>query len=657
MPINFVDLVYNYNVLFEGITNPVFYYDLNPTSMLEKPQNWERYRFAHGLKVKTDLENDDSNELKWWNANKKQYKQVLLRLLNTISKNNKINIGVIVIPSSRANYNNAVTLLTRNVLRNCKFENTEFIDLTELLVRSKNKKNAHIDGSRNQRDNINTLKIVDFTWLDKVEGILVIDDIVTSGNSFSAVNKVLNQSGYNKEIINFAFARSMNESAISNFDEWDQGKFTNWNNGSNKKTGKIDGIIFDFDQTLVNTVDRNDEFESNIRNARVSSEKSSDTDMSNFMCYISHYKNVYTTYEPEVIKEFQTRWIPFAILSNSWEKRLLFISQIDEVQKIIYPYTYQTHYSQSSKSVKEKHEKYCAYGNRNSYYKNNGLSWKYSYYIQNNIFCAPEVKNDTSDRYTKFSKPSEVGVNQAKLYLIQEFDLEESPRIIGLGNTPEDIIAYNKAEIESVLCLWGVPKELRNFAEKNWGADYTFNSFFEFSKWSRLQDSKNSEEEVYVNYLLNLICNDKTEKKEYIVYEERNGRFWTIKKSIKSREKLIKSKNNISIIVEKVGVGEANLQIVKELAKHEDPDNYMESNINVYMIAKLFDNIVGWESLDFLSRKYDIPITVTKKLDEAYVNSNLNSSQLDCSPNNFRRYYAIKTLKFWKEEKLGWPGV
>lgn len=235
MTINFVDLVYNYNVLFEGITNPVFYYDLNPTSMLEKPQNWERYRFSHGLKVKTDLENDDSNELKWWNANKKQYKQVLLRLLNTISKNNKINIGVIVIPSSRANYNNAVTLLTRNVLRNCKFENTKFIDLTELFVRSKNKKNAHIDGSRNQKDNINTLKIVDFTWLDKVEGILVIDDIVTSGNSFSTVNKVLNQSGYNKEIINFAFARSMNESAISNFDEWDQRKFANWNNGSNKK--------------------------------------------------------------------------------------------------------------------------------------------------------------------------------------------------------------------------------------------------------------------------------------------------------------------------------------------------------------------------------------------------------------------------------------
>lgn len=248
-------------------------------------------------------------------------------------------------------------------------------------------------------------------------------------------------------------------------------------------------------------------------------------------------------------------------------------------------------------------------------------------------------------------------MNQAKLYLIQEFDLEESSRIIGLGNTPEDMIAYNKAGIESVLCLWGVPKRLRNFAVVNWGADYIFNSFFEFSKWSRLQDGKQSEEEMYVNYLLNLSCNDTSEKKEYIVYEERNGRFWTVKKSIKSREKLIKSNNNISIIVEKIGVGEANLQILKELAKHEDPDNYMESNIKVYMTTKLFDNIVGWESLDFLSRKYDIPITVTKKLDEAYVNSNLNSSQFDCSPNNFRRYYAIKTLKFWKQEKLGRPGV
>ncbi len=58
-------------------------------------------------------------------------------------------------------------------------------------------------------------------------------------------------------------------------------------------------------------------------------------------------------------------------------------------------------------------------------------------------------------------------------------------RIVGLGNTMEDIVAYRAAGIESALALWDVPDDFKEHARNAWGADRTFGSVAQFTQRCR----------------------------------------------------------------------------------------------------------------------------------------------------------------------------
>ena len=65
----------------------------------------------------------------------------------------------------------------------------------------------------------------------------------------------------------------------------------------------------------------------------------------------------------------------------------------------------------------------------------------------------------------------------------ETFALAESARIVGLGNTPEDMIAYRAAGLEPVLALWGVPTFARDYACAHWDQDHVFSSMTQFLNW------------------------------------------------------------------------------------------------------------------------------------------------------------------------------
>ena len=55
--------------------------------------------------------------------------------------------------------------------------------------------------------------------------------------------------------------------------------------------------------------------------------------------------------------------------------------------------------------------------------------------------------------------------------LLKERTNTPAKRIIGIGNTKNDIIAYKAAGIEAVLVTWGI-----KYYYNDYGADYIFNT-------------------------------------------------------------------------------------------------------------------------------------------------------------------------------------
>lgn len=476
---NYEEIVKKYRAQFEGIDNPVFYKKLYPTSYSYKrsDETWSLYRFGKGLKKDSSGNQKFSHELDYFIENELKYREIASDFLYTLFQSNlEKSFGVLCIPSSKKDFLNVVTILLQDILQNDPTLNS-FKDLTSCLVRIADKEPAHESGNRNESCNINTLEFSCGIDWNNLDAIVIFDDIVTSGNSFNAVHKVIRKKGFSGDIINFAFARSMNEMAHTNYYKW-EGNNTPKIIGS----GKIEGIVFDFDQTLLNTSRRSETIESKIKNVYFKKNDEDDDELFSYN-FLPKLNDIYSVYDPVLLEEFQRKFIPFAILTNSVIGRLKNICQISNIQKCIYPYTFESHVNRNY-TIQEKSKKYYEIGT-----KPNGCTFPYTFRNPKNMFMSPE-EPDVSDhsKCIKYSKPHEKGVKEAIDYLKQDHNLVDSSRIIGVGNTLEDIIAYHNAGLETILCLWGVPDILKEYAEKNWGADHTFSSFEDFYEWVNIQD-------------------------------------------------------------------------------------------------------------------------------------------------------------------------
>ena len=470
MNIKYDELLRVYGCQFEGIPKPVFYKELFPTSFLgtEMDDYWDKYNFVRGLKYKSGIDN------KYENHNKEKYEENKALYLSTLKDfiekilcdNEKAKIGIITIPSSKKGMINQVTSLVREYVSINKSPNID--DLTLKFNRTKDKDVAHETGHRDPLSNMETLLFDSDINLNEYDIILVIDDVVTSGNSFIAVNTIIDEMKFIGEIINFAFSRSMNKMSIDYY----EAEFPSSSIKNDER--KISGIIFDFDQTLIDDQKRHKEFESRVREVSLQ--------LINNWKFIRENNYVYNPYNG--VYELQTKRIPFAIVSNSYDRRVLVMFQLFGILRTIYQDSYNCIQKEPSELKNNEvlwHKKYQS----TISFKDDGKANRFFFERPKNFFVTPieEKEYESEKSKVRYAKPHPKGVLEAKKWVIENFNLNNNSRIIGVGNTYEDIKAYRAAGLETILGLWGVPQILHEEAKRSWGADHYFETFKDFNNW------------------------------------------------------------------------------------------------------------------------------------------------------------------------------
>ena len=317
MPI-YEHVLEKYRVLFEGLPEPVFYlhfYPMGDKSGDYGQDLWREFNYGRGLKRDKDK---DGIKLREFHD---EYERDLRSLLNAVMADSKgMHRGVVVIPSSTKGEINRVTEMTRKVLAS---NPRAFTDLTHAVIRVQDKEKAHAGGNRSYDKNYDTIDISCESGIENFDIILVLDDILTTGTSFRAMDDRLRDAGFTGAIVNFAFSHTFPSEGAACC--WDAERSANntakhmKSNGSRQAETPVEGIIFDLDQTLLDDSTRDDQFERILGSSASSSNKMP-----------------YGTYQG--VENLIGLQIPFAIVSNRSEWQLARMLRETSACKIIYPF-------------------------------------------------------------------------------------------------------------------------------------------------------------------------------------------------------------------------------------------------------------------------------------------------------------------------------
>lgn len=430
----------NYRVIFEGQPYPIFYKYFYPTGN-NHDALWDLFNFARGLK-KDKPRDEEQYELfsskpdvNDGSHTKNLYEYELRRFLNDAyaDTGRTRNAGVVAIPSSRADRVNRVTELVRGILGRTP---GVYKDLTRNIFRRTSKDAAHGGGSRSVRSNVITLEAREPNAIRSLDLVIVVDDIVTSGNSFRAMTEFLQELGFRGRIINFAFARhfpsEVAEAYLAHdhsieYEDFPQTRLLRctYEDLSEEATcrQRVSGIVYDLDQTLIDDSVRDIEFEEGLWKGASSLP--------------------YKFYDG--VRELMNLPLPRAIVSNRPESQLSNLFCLRELQENL-PFPE------------------CQGGG-----------------FVRPVFSFPEEHR--GDHATRLYKPHPAGVRKALSYLRKDLGDNYQCRIVGVGNTKEDVIAYKSNGIEAALALWGVPEWLKATARNDWQADYVFERVADFRQW------------------------------------------------------------------------------------------------------------------------------------------------------------------------------
>ena len=418
-------LIQKHRIFFEGMSDPVFYawdYPIGCRNDVDR----KRMRYAQGLKA-----DKDPNRC-FFCEYQRLYERHLSDLLKAFKRDfPRKKRGVVVVPSSKSGKTSRVTELTRCALRHPLIG---IDDLTECLIRTKSKATAHEGGRRSIAENVASLEFNEPGKLEKYDVILVIDDILTTGNSFRAVGELLRGRRFRGFLVNFAFAKTVPADA----------SLMNWTDCLARRARCIDdtlfdAIVFDLDQTLIDDAVRDDEYEAALWQRS--------PDRSNACPY-----HIYPG-----IDDLMAHKIPFAIVSNRPERELEALFAEPSIANPI---------------LRDGQRGEGWYETRNAALAEKG------------VFSFP--KDDDGDYVIKCYKPSPKGVEKALSWLSRRASKSITEiKAVGIGNTLEDLEAYRAAGIASALALWGIPEYCRGYASDNWGADYVFSSVLSFRQWCK----------------------------------------------------------------------------------------------------------------------------------------------------------------------------
>lgn len=519
-----------YRVRFEGMPEPVFYKYFYPIYN-NHGALWDMFWFVRGLK--RDAPHADEKFAMYHD----DYLGDVRELLNTVwmdtdgpSKRH----AVVTVPSSDANLTNRVTELVRETLA---ANPAAYTDLTNVVVRSRSKEKSHVGGKRSVLENKDTLEVKDPGLVRSLDVIVVVDDVVTTGTSFRAIDQVLRDAGFRGQLIDFAFAFTRPSDSVQYYMTYDpslcfdripglesfrasrtektkprrpawlvfledgtrrvfDGPVSVKKKAAYRKlrtesgayravfdpsivlvfsTGEeiafldesdlrrnlknaicvppVEGIVFDLDQTLLDDA---------VREERVESRRMTSLNQ----------RESYPTYDG--VRELMKLGIPFAIVSNRSEGQLAKLLNAGNVKRDIFD-------KGGSEDVG------CNLGPCDATFREAGGNYdifEEARSLPENVFSyiIVELEDEEKRRYNLY-KPCPDSVKLALNYLRNRIEAHDDARIVGIGNTHEDIIAYNASGIESAIALWGVPSFLREHAKLRWGADYAFESVMDFSEW------------------------------------------------------------------------------------------------------------------------------------------------------------------------------
>ena len=432
----FDHLLSDYRLFFEGMPAPVFYKSFYPMGC-ETDGQWEMLRYAQGLKADKDPEKCHFD--KFFDT----YKRDVCDLLADVSADFPgRKVGVVAIPSSEAGNVNRVTKLLRCVL---VWADDQCADLTGCLVRCESKRGAHEGGSRSVAANVSTLRFNGAERLEDIDVLLVVDDILTSGKSFRAIDGVVRSAGFSGTIVNFAFSRTMPGVCIDEYVRFAYGE-----RAAQRRCETFNSLVLDLDQTLIDDAAKDDDYEEGLWGGGGATR----------LCPYSIYSEA---------AGLTALGVPYAVISNRPKRELDAIFRDPSVSDALY------------------HKGACEAGIREGDWW--GARLKLARLARNRTSRMPLTDNvfgppRSDDHYKKWIyKPNPRGVKEALDWLSSETLKGERARAIGLGNTPEDMLAYRAAGITAVLALWGVPSWCREHAAENWGADCVFESPSDFADW------------------------------------------------------------------------------------------------------------------------------------------------------------------------------
>lgn len=420
----------------EGVEIPIFY---SETYTKDSTMNFNYIRgFDDFYLVKTkynaingsfisDLTNDKTKSR--FDFSKKYYKYILekriLRLENSLRQfipKTKLKICYLAIPTSKKFPIINIPQYICNKIKQTD-QDVEFTRIEE-------KKASHLGETRDSKfeDIVKGLELNDNKnkdWFNEYDVILLIDDIVTTATSFREINRYLiDKIGVPKEkLVNFAFYK------YQRVDNWETIKKLSKEN-TILKDFNIDGIIWDFDQTIIDSRKRNKKFEDRII------ELVKGNIRENCILEYDVYENLKDVFN------YLSDKIPYCITSN----RPFFVKNylsFPKMHKNIFPKRRSDLFSKSF---------YYYYAEKDDFSK---------FYSNFLVF-----KEDKKDCY----KPSPDLITKS-IELLKERTNTPAKRIIGIGNTKNDIIAYKAAGIEAVLVTWGI-----KYYYNDYGADYIFNT-------------------------------------------------------------------------------------------------------------------------------------------------------------------------------------
>lgn len=414
---------------------PIFFKKYYPTRIINYTKKYidefSNYSYIQGLKYIEQpefIKNKDQNNKRenYFNKNHQDY----LRTLKNFIKHEKGQFVLCGIPSSTLGKNNMVTKIIKELVEEDPYT---FIDGSDLMKRMISIEAAHTSSSTRSYERI----LTSLSREEKKEfynkKIIVIDDVITSGSSFTAAYKFLTKFPdiEPNQLIFFAFGKTIENILLPQGD----------NNYSPSQISKYNTFIFDIEQTIVNSLTEIEIIEA----------------LDKYNNYnIPETRSKLSRKIKKLVPLFENIQDLFQSILKTKSKIFFITNDNSKFVSSIYLEKFANKLFGTKKPIGQK---ISYYNKRDLYLNDNPNMQKIGILKCNNNYLDCEFNNLTigTDCKEKFAN-IEYSMYKPAPNLVQKIIYDnklDSCTTIGIGNSLDDIISYRTAGITAALAEWG----------------------------------------------------------------------------------------------------------------------------------------------------------------------------------------------------------